>query len=471
MAGIGFELKKIFKERSVVNLLKGAFYSSFTVIGPMLITILCLMALYVIMGYQNVALESRDLLSSIILYAFIFSMILTSPLSAIISRYIADKIFEEDTDGVMPCYHAGLLINIILGVIVCVPFIAAAIYYGNVEPLLMMTAGCLFMALLFVFYNMTFISALKEYKSITMAFLIGMGITILLSYILYHMLSLSFVFSITAGMAAGFMIIAFILSALVKRFFTVNNNCYKEFLSYLWRYKLLFLTNLCYTLGLYIHNFIFWKFSSLSNVTADMFYSAPSYDTATFLAMLTSVSATVIFTVRVEIKFHEKYQDYCQQLIGGVGKDIVITKNNMFQTLVKEILYIVQIQTSITIVLFMLFTIFSSYLGFGGMVMTIYPLLAAGYFVIFIMYCMIVFLYYYDDGFGAFISSLVFFAVTFITAVIAWRLSPAFYGISPFIGAFSGWTAAFFRLQYIERNIDRQMFCKGELVKRVYKKD
>lgn len=470
MAGIGFELKKIFKERSVVNLLKGAFYSTFTVIGPMLITIVGFMLLFIVMGYQYIDYESRDLLISIVLYIFIFSLILTSPLSAIISRYIADKFFEEDLGGVMPCYYAGLLINVILGVICCVPFLVITVNTGDVDPLLMMMAGCMFMALLFVFYNMTFLSALKEYKTIVLTFLFGMSLALLLSYFFYQVLLLSFLFSILTSMTIGFMFIGFIIFSLIKKFFKINNNNYMDFLSYLWRYKLLFLTNLCYILGLYVHNFVYWNFEPLAIVVKTTFHSAPVYDTATFLAMMTNVSATVIFTVRVEINFHKHYQVYCQQLLGGTGKDINIAKSNMFHTLAKEILYIVQIQTSISIIIFLLLMIFASFFGFGGMVMTIYPALAAGYFVIYIMYCMIVFLYYYDDRIGAFVSSLVFFVATFAAAILSTYLKPGFYGISPFIGAFFGWTVAFFRLKYIEHNIDRLMFCKGKLVNKVYKK-
>ncbi len=74
MAGIGFELRKIFKERSVVSVIKGALYSTFTVIGPMLITIASFLALFFITEYQYLDYESKDLFISIILYvnSFLF---------------------------------------------------------------------------------------------------------------------------------------------------------------------------------------------------------------------------------------------------------------------------------------------------------------------------------------------------------------------------------------------------------------
>lgn len=464
MAGIGFELKKIFKERSVVHLLKGDFYSTFAAIGPMLIIILCFILLFVVMGYQHVDMGQKDLLTSIILYVFIFSLITTSPLSAVLSRYIADKIFEEKMEDILACYDVGLLIHVVIGAALCVPFLVAAIRTGGVDPLVMLLSGCMFMALLFVFYNMTFLSALKKYRSIALTFLAGMCVTLAVSYFLYKLLNRSFLLSVLSGMAAGFLVIALVLFALVRRSFSENSNRYREFLSYLGRYKLLLLTNFCYIMGLYIHNLVYWNVPSLSLLVAKVFRSAPVYDLATFLAMMTSVSATVIFTVRVKMNFHERYQIYCQELLGGIGDNIVSAKENMFSTLGKEILYIVQMQTIISVIIYLILTAFAPFFSFGGLTMTLYPALAAGYFVVYILYCMIVFLYYFNDGIGSLLSSLTFFIGTFAVSILATRLSPSLYGIGPFAGAFAGWTVAFFRLKYIEKNLDRVIFCEGEPV-------
>lgn len=472
MAGIGFELRKIFKERSIFNLLRGTFYSAFTVIGPMLIVILCITALFTIMDYQSIEHGQKDLLMSLILYVFIFSLIATNPLSAVVSRYIADKIFEEKLSDILPCYYAGLLINIILAAAMAIPFaIFTAVKGSSISPLAILLAICIFTALVFVFYTMTFISALKDYKSIALAFLIGMAVTLALSYILYKAVHVSFIFSVLTGMASGFILTGSILFALVRHFFKENSRNYKELLTYMRRFKLLFLTNLFYTLGLYIHNFVFWNYEPVALVVGGVLKSAPVYDTATYLAMITSVSATVIFTVRVEINFHDRYKVYCQHILGGIGEDIVTAKQNMFKMLVKEIVFIVQMQMIITVIVFLVIMIFSSFLGFGGLVISIYPALAAGYYIIFIMYCMIVFLYYFDDRISAFISSLIFFAVTFAVSVICTRLNPNLYGLGPVAGAFSGWTVSFFRIKYIERNLESQMYCKGDIVKRVYQSE
>jgi uncharacterized membrane protein len=151
-----------------------------------------------------------------------------------------------------------------------------------------------------------------------------------------------------------------------------------------------------------------------------------------------------------------------------VGQDITIAKENMFRTLVKELLHIVQIQMVLSVIVYLVLRIFASYMSLGGLVMTIYPTMAAGYLVIFIMYCMIIFLYYYDDRMGALFTALTFFLTTLVMSIIATNFRPGFYGIAPFVGAFAGWTVAYLRLRHVEGDLDYRIFCKGELIKRVY---
>ena len=145
-----------------------------------------------------------------------------------------------------------------------------------------------------------------------------------------------------------------------------------------------------YALGLYVHNFVFWA-SDLAVVVRKSYVSAPSYDVATFLAMMTSISAMVIFIVKVETSFHDRYKIYSEAVIGARLRDIEKAKNDMFRLLIQQISYVVQVQAIITCSIFLIVIIFFEGLGFSGITMAVYPTLALGYFVIYIMYCNIIF--------------------------------------------------------------------------------
>ena len=95
--------------------------------------------------------------------------------------------------------------------------------------------------------------------------------------------------------------------------------------------------------------------------------------------------------------FHGRYKAYSEAVIGGRGADIDITKKGMFRALSEELMSLARVQFIITLVIFLICMIFLPQLGFGGMTMRIYPCLASGYFILFLMYAEIIFMYYFND--------------------------------------------------------------------------
>ena len=174
-------------------------------------------------------------------------------------------------------------------------------------------------------------------------------------------------------------------------------------LRYFKKYWKLVLTNLLYTLGLYIHNFVFWC-TDMRLVVVDSFICCQPYDMASCLAMFTNISATIIFIAHVEMHFHDKYKAYSEAVIGGKWADIVNTKRQMFRQLGAELMNLVRVQFIISVSVYLLCMVLLPRIGFSGMVMHIYPCLAAGYFILFLMYSTILLLYYFDYLTGAVLS-------------------------------------------------------------------
>lgn len=98
--------------------------------------------------------------------------------------------------------------------------------------------------------------------------------------------------------------------------------------------------------------------------------------------------------------------------------------------------------------------------------MQIYPCLAAGYFILFIMYSAIIFLYYFNDLRGSLISAGVFCLITFVGAIFATHLTPIWFGIGLVIGSLAGWLTAYSRLRKIEKTMDVHIFCNGSVMKK-----
>ena len=136
----------------------------------------------------------------------------------------------------------------------------------------------------------------------------------------------------------------------------------------------------------------------------------------------------------------------------------------MFRQLSTELMSLVRIQFIITTVVYLACVVLLPRFGFSSLTLRIYPCLVVGYFIVFLMYSEIIFLYYYNDLGGAALTSLTFCLVTLFGSILASRLPELWYGRGVVLGAFSGWTTAYFRLRHIERNLDRHIFCVGSLL-------
>ncbi len=179
--------------------------------------------------------------------------------------------------------------------------------------------------------------------------------------------------------------------------------------------------------------------------------------------MFTNISATIIFISRVEMHFHERYRAYSEAVIGGRWEDIRNAKDRMFRQISVELLNLVRIQFIISVVIYILCVIILPRFGFAGLVMQIYPCVAAGYFILFLFYSEIIFLYYFNDLAGAILSSLIFCGVVFAGSILSSHLSTIWYGLGVVIGSAAGFTVAYFRIRWLERHLDEHIFCRGIL--------
>jgi len=464
MAGIGFELKRIFKKDSLFSVLSGAIYSTIVVIGPTIIVMGTMLVLYTALGYMNIIYSERELLSSTILYIFLGAQLITAPISSVMSRYVGDKLFEEQYQDILPSYYTGMVVSIGAGLLLSVPIVLRMVLVGKVDELFAGLAYILFIALVVVFYSLAYLTATKDFKIISGGFLFGMVIAFIVASIAKSGFDVPVIYAILIGLCVGFSAIGALQLAYIRYFFPEGNGSYGKCLSYFKYNKLLFWGTALYTLGIYVHNFVFWQVEG-SLFIAETFRSYQPYDMAACLAVFTSISATVIFTVMSETKFHDIYQKYNEAVIGATLEDIELAKKNMFYLLIQQIGYVVRVQLIISVILFLIFIIFLPDLGFGGLEMIIYPSLAAAYFCVFVMYGNIIFLHYFNDAPGVFFTGLVFFGGTLVGSLISRTFEPQFYGMGALAGALIGWTFSYFRIRYLEKHFDYHIMCKMHIIK------
>lgn len=465
MAGVGIKLNNIFEKKSITADLIGFAYSSAITIAPMVVIILDILLMGLVLRFDDVPYLTRELFSCTVLYTFIFSLLTVSPFNAVLSKYMQDVIYEERYQDILPCYFLGLVMNMSLTCLLGIPFCLWEYFVGGVKVFYVFTGFCAYVSLAMVFYSMIYLSICKDYERISLYFLIGMLEAFLLSLVLRFLCHWEITESMLFALMTGFFLIAVLEFTTVRRYFVQNSNRFLPVLRYFGRWWQLVLTNFLYILGLYIHNFVFWT-TDMRMVVVKSFVCNQPYDMATCLAMFTNISATIIFISRIEMHFHDKYKAYSEAVIGGKWVDIENARSRMFRSISSELMTLVRIQFIISVVVYLFCIIFLPQFGFAGMVMRIYPCLAAGYFILFLMYSEILFLYYFNDMIGAVLTTFFFCGVTFLGSIVATHLPEIWYGIGVVAGAFAGWTVAYMRLRWVEKNLDTHIFCRGELLKR-----
>lgn len=467
MAGIGVQLNKIFDKHTLTSSLYGIGFSFVYTIAPMLVVIGCLFAMYRVLGFDEVGYLERETFSTSILYIFIFSLLTSAPFNSVLSKYQTDRIYEQRYEDIRPCIYVGTLSNLTLSSLLAIPFYIYEAMVGQVEIYYVFTTYMAYLGLTLTFSTMVYNSILKQYKKITLYFVCCMVLTFLLSVIFRFLLKFSVTYSMLLAIAIGFLLIAALELSNVLRYFPANSHNYKGVLQYYRKFWQLIASNFLYTLGLFVHNFVFWTTPS-NLVVRNTYICNQSYDMASCLAMFTNISASVLFISRVEMHFHDRYKEYTEAVIGGKLDSIEKAKKRMFRGLSSQLLSLAHIQFIVSVIVYLIAIVILPIMGFAGMIMEIYPQLAVGYFISFLMYSELLFLYYFDDLKGAVLNGVIFAGVTLAGSIIATNISALWYGVGFTTAAFLAFTFSYFRLRWIEKNLDSHVFCRGTVLRQVY---
>ena len=99
MAGIGFSLRELARSDDIMGSLRAFMHATLVAAGPWLVTILALGTLSLIADDVSRSAEVA-MFRIIIIYNFGFSLIFAGPISIVVTRYLADRIYLRDvTEG------------------------------------------------------------------------------------------------------------------------------------------------------------------------------------------------------------------------------------------------------------------------------------------------------------------------------------------------------------------------------------
>ena len=461
MAGIGFELKKIYGRKTLTSNLWGTLYATMLTIGPTVLSAALMLVLNTLLNRMGLTvLEGRFFISSTT-YAFLSALLITSFFSTPVSRYIADCIYLHKESEIFPSAFGVLTFTTAISGVVMALLCAGVYFYsqGTVQISYLAAYYLLGVLVTGAYTLMNYASALKHYRMLTFGFVLGLVLAVGVYLLCTLRLGIAGVTSACIALGSCFFVVIFALVFQCARTFGAPRGRYFKFLPYFRQYPMLAIENLAYMLGLYCSTIIYWWFSALSE-RVSIFRTAPSFDLAMFLAFMVNVPSLVIFVVKVETAFYEKFVVYISALNNGTLHMIRKEHDVMTRAILQELFFVYEVQLVITVVLVCLVSVFFPYLDASIHMLHIFVILSLGICAVFCMYFTIVVFYYFSDYNGACISALVFLAVTAFGAVIAVRTGD-FYALPLplLLGGLCGWIVAFLLLRRRMEKLDSFLMC------------
>ena len=462
MAGIGFELKKLFDKKGILNSVKAYGYATVICSGPMLLGVVLLLGIMTLCDFSGIDFHSKELLICMITYTLLASIMTTAFFSMVITRFTADMLYEEKKSAVLPSFWGSSALMMTVGSVLWVLF------------LMFSGANLVCSILMFIFFNemiivwnaMSYLTAIKDYKGIFLSYLVAILVIFVLGFILTLIFRSYVIEMLLLSVTVGYGVMVIWNLTLLHKYFPKSDVGAFVFMDWIDEYLYLALSGLFVNLGMFAHLVIMW-FSKIGVKVHGLFYGAPEHDVPALLAFMTTLITTVNFVVSVEVNFYGKYRNhYSLYNDKGTIKDILQAEKEMLDTLKTETLY--------TAIKQLLCTAF--FIAAGGFILDFLPLglseMSRGYFrtlcVGYGLYAVgnmtMLILLYFTDYKGAFFATGIFAGGSVLFSVISLFLPQVYYGFGFLIASLIFFIVAVLRLDYFTKRLPYYILAVQPLV-------
>lgn len=432
MAGIGFELKKMFSKKGVFPILKAYGYVGIVCVGPMLLGMILLIMISLISMYFGASHHERELLNSMVTYTLLFSMVLTNTFTMVLTRFVADSLYSREKSHILPAFWGSTCTMLVSGEILYGVFML----FAGIPAIYAVYCLIFFGELVIVWNEMSYLTAVKDYRGIIKVFFGAVMVSGVLGILILNFTDCAVIPAMLFSVVSGYGVMAVLYYRIMAQYFPNGDVSAACFLPWLDRYPSLVFVGLFMSFGLFGHIVIMWG-SRINEHIQGLFYAAPTYDIPAIAAFLSILVTTINFVTSVEVNFYPKYRAFFDALNnGGILKDINQEGEEMKSVLFRELTYTFMKQLFTTIVFIIGGSIILPKLPLGitDDMLGIFRVLCMGYAFYAIGNCLMLIQLYFADNRGALVSALSFMAVSCAGTWICSGLDIKFYGIGFWAG-------------------------------------
>lgn len=457
MAGIGFELKKLFAKKGIILHLRASIYAGLIIAGPMLMGVVLLLGADLISNYGGATTHQQDLIVVIITYSLLFSLLLSSLFLFVLARYVADMLYVNAYERVLPSMYGAMSLMLVIGSVAWIIFLSVSgLEFGySVYCFILFCEG------LVVWTQINYITTVKEYKGILIGFVVGVLAGLLTGFLI--MLSgYDIVSSLLIGACLAYGILILDFTIILHKFFPMGSGSSLKFLAWIDEYPQLLFVGFFSTLALFVHIMLMW-ISPLGKQVDGLFYHAPTHDIPAFLAFLTTLVTTVNFVTSVEVNFYPTYKRYFDLLNGDGSLSSVEKAYEEMMTILKQELFNLAIrQVIVTVFAVVLIGEILVYLGLGftSNMIGIFRVLCVAYGLYAIANSLTLFLLYFASNTDALWASAALLVSNTLATLYTLTLPDVYYGFGFVVASLIFYLVALQRLFSYTKHLDFHIFTK-----------
>ncbi|MGL4253318.1 MAG: exopolysaccharide Pel transporter PelG [Fusobacteriaceae bacterium] len=462
MAGIGFQLKKLFSDNNTtLENIRAVGFSTLVAAGPWILTTVTLNVLAVIGEKYLLTRSDRNLFMITIVYTFIFSQILYGGFQYLVARYLSDCIYTRNRHKLRSAYIGTTTTIIFLAFFIAL----VALKKADLPHYYKYTGIILFSTVSGIWNTMNFIGLIKSYSHSVWAYIWGnftalvIGIYFLkfteISFIRENM-AYSMVLAYTLGMLVTFLILSSYILGILGREKTGDF----EYINAAGSYPSLILIGIFFNVGIWGHVFVNWLYGD-SYIIKNFFITSPFYEVTVFYAFFINIPTLVYFLVFMETKFFPAYKRYYAFLaMKGDLEQIDNSKKEMFEIFRREIEYIMELQFFLCVSAALLSKTIFYYLGMDLYLLDLFRIMLFSAFAAMFVSIFIIIFLYFDARKEALILSFFYGMSSVFFTYFFTKLGNDYSGMGFFLASFLSLLIANQFIENIENNLNYITFYK-----------
>lgn len=458
MAGIGFELKRLFNNTGIIMQMRAQLYAATVITGPM---ILGATLLFIIkFGAQIYGLSGADQDAAVVMttWSILFPLLLTSLFTFVLARFIADMIYSNRLNTILPSMYVALTICLTIGGIAWGIFLI----YNDIKPIYKLLTFILFEEATTAWIQISYTNAAKDYRAVLMGFVYAITTVIIVNIILYFTLPGDPIANLLASSVAGYLVMIISYTLVLHVYFPTGGG--SSLLSFLWysKFPALIQVGFFSTIGLFGHIIMMWL-SPWGVRAIGNFYHAPQHDIPALFAFLTTLVATVNFVTSVETKFYGHYKTFYSLLNDkGSLSDIELAYKELVTVMKQELFYLAQIQIFVAMIAIVIIgELFGKIgLGFTSSMIGLFRVLTIGYCLYAIGNVFMLFQLYLAHYRGALFTAFALAFVNILGTTFTIKMPETFYGFGFVAAGFAMYIIGWAQLAAYTKKLDYQVYCK-----------